>query len=81
MEPIRYKSWSKCSVKFQQGQTYKLLTLGTDYVLRNDFMKGQAKAYFDNFNFTYLHHFITWQQTIQSARQHIFPRLGYTFSV
>ncbi len=25
--------------------------------------------------------FLTWQQTIQSARQHIYPRLGYTFSL
>lgn len=65
---------------FSKGQTYKLLNIGTDYVLRNDFIKGQAKTFFENFNFTYLHHYISWQQTIQSARQHIYPHLGYTLA-
>ena len=82
------RQWSQLDTKvgvsvplsFTRGQTYKLLNIGTDYVLRNDFIKGQAKAYFENFNFTYLHHYIAWQQTIQSARQHIYPHFGYTVS-
>lgn len=83
-----FRQWSQLDSKiglsvplnFSKGQTYKLLNIGTDYVLRNDFIKGQAKNYFRNFNFTYLHHYITWQQTIQAARQHIYPHLGYTLS-
>ncbi len=68
-------------LNFSKGKTNKLLNLGTNYVLRNEFITGAAKADFENVSFSYLHHFLTWQQTIQAARQHIFPRLGYTFSV
>jgi hypothetical protein len=67
-------------LNFSSGRTYKFLDVGTDYVLRNDFIKAPSKAYFSNFNFTYLHHYIAWQQTIQSARQHIYPHIGYTLS-
>jgi hypothetical protein len=82
------REWSQLDTKvglsvplnFSKGHTYKLLNIGTDYVLRNDFIKGAAKTYFENFNFTYLHHYIAWQQTIQSARQHIYPHFGYTLS-
>ncbi|MES1223828.1 MAG: hypothetical protein ABUT20_50500, partial [Bacteroidota bacterium] len=82
-------SWSQLDTKiglsvplnFSKGQTFKYLTIGTNYVLRNEFIKGAAKGDFDNVNFSYLHHYITWQHTIQSARQHIYPRLGYTLSV
>ena len=68
-------------LNFSKGKTYKLLNIGTNYVLRNEFIKGISKQNFDNVSFSYLHHFITWQQTIQSARQHIYPRLGYTLSL
>jgi hypothetical protein len=68
-------------LNFSKGRTYKFLTIGSNYVLRNEFFKGAAKADFNNINFSYLHHFINWQQTIQSARQHIYPRLGYTLAV
>jgi hypothetical protein len=68
-------------LNFSKGQTYKFLTIGSNYVLRNQFIKAAYKADSSAINFSYLHHFINWQQTIQSARQHIFPRLGYTFSI
>ncbi|MCW3116454.1 MAG: hypothetical protein JWM28_536, partial [Chitinophagaceae bacterium] len=82
-------AWSQLDTKiglsiplnFSQGQTYKLLTVGSNFGLRNQFIKSAVRADFNNVNFSYLHHFINWQQTIQSARQHIFPRLGYTFSI
>ena len=67
-------------LNFSKGQTYKFLNIGTDFVFRNDFIKAPSKAYFENYNFTYLHHYIAWQQTIQSARQHIYPRFGYTLA-
>lgn len=28
-----------------------------------------------------MHHFISWSQYVSQARQHIFPRLGYSFSL
>lgn len=82
------RQWSQLDTKvglslpldFSKGRTYKFLNIGTDYVLRNDFIKAASKVYFDNFNFTYLHHYLSWQQTIQSARQHIYPRFGYTLA-
>ncbi|MGC4034425.1 MAG: hypothetical protein QM764_00590 [Chitinophagaceae bacterium] len=66
---------------FSRGLTYKFLNIGTDYVLRNDFIKAPSKQFFPDFNFTYLHHYISWQHTVQTARQHIYPRLGYTLSI
>ena len=85
----RTKEWDQLDTRiglsvplnFTKGKTLKALNIGTNYVLRNEFIKGVSKLNFDNVSFSYLHHFLIWQQTIQSARQHIYPRLGYTFSL
>lgn len=68
-------------LNFTSGRTYKLLNAGTNYFLRNEFNTGPNKNAFGTNNFTYLHHFITWSQQVEMARQHIFPRLGYSAAV
>lgn len=62
------------------GQTYKNFNIGSFYVLRNEFAKGQNKNFFGNTSFSYLQHFISWSQTVQTALQHIYPRQGYALS-
>jgi hypothetical protein len=68
-------------LNFTSGQTYKSLNIGTNYFLRNEFNTGPNKNVLGVNNFTYLHHFINWVQQVEMARQHIFPRLGYSLSV
>ena len=63
------------------GKTFKYLTLGTNYFLRNEFNTGPDKQSFSDKSFTYLHHFITWSQQRPSARQHIFPRFANSISL
>jgi hypothetical protein len=67
-------------LNFAKGQTYHSFNIGTNYFLRNEFITGPNKDQFGPFDFTYLHHFISWSQQVQTARQHIFPRLGYAIS-
>lgn len=50
---------------------------GTNFVYRQDFNKSDTLG---SIKFSYLHHFITWQQQVEMATQHIFPRLGYSLT-
>lgn len=68
-------------LNFSKGRTYKFLTIGTNYVLRNEFIKPISRSDFSNTNFSYLYHYLSWQQYIQSSPQHIFPRLGYNIGL
>lgn len=68
-------------LNFTSGRTYKSLNVGTNYFLRNEFNTGPTKDLLGNNNFTYLHHYITWAQQVEMARQHIYPRLGYSLSI
>ncbi|MGK2861866.1 MAG: TolB family protein, partial [Chitinophagaceae bacterium] len=67
-------------LRFTSGRTIKNFTAGTDYVYRNDRIKGPAKLDFVNSNFSYLSHRLSFSQQIESALQHIYPRLGYAVS-
>ncbi len=62
------------------GQTYKNFSIGSYYVLRNEFNKGIFKDSIGNISFSYLQHFMSWSQQVQTAVQHIYPRSGYAFS-
>jgi hypothetical protein len=68
-------------LNFVKGKMFSNLNFGTNYVLRNEFNTGLFKDSVGTNNFTYLHHFITWRQQIEAARQHIFPRFGYSFNL
>ena len=65
---------------FTSGRTYKNLLLGTNYVYEQQFFKGIYKNLIGSPSFSYLHHYISWDQQIQQAVQHIYPRLGYRLS-
>lgn len=66
---------------FVKGKTFRNFNIGTNYVFRNDYNKGFFKDSLRNTQLQYLHHFISWSQYVSQARQHIFPRLGYSFSL
>lgn len=68
-------------LNFTSGLTYKSLNIGTNYFLRNEFNTGANKNLIGTNNFTYLHHFISWNQQVQRAVQHIYPRFANTFSI
>ena len=67
-------------LSFTSGRSFKNVSFGSNYVFRNDIIKGEAKNHFSNSNFSYLSHFIRYSQQVQSAVQHIFPRLGLALS-
>jgi hypothetical protein len=57
------------------------LNFGSSYVFRFENNTGPNKDLFVENNFSYLSHFINYSQQVQMARQHIFPRLGYNFTL
>jgi len=67
-------------LNYTSGQTFKSFNAGSNYVLRNEFNKGQFANLLGNTSFSYLLHTISWTQQIQRAVQHIFPRFAYTVS-
>ncbi len=84
----RTKQWAQLDsrigasipLSWVSGQTIKQLTMGTNYHYRNDFNRGFYKDTFTTINFGYLNHFITWSQQVEMAKQHIFPRWGYSLA-
>lgn len=59
------------------GYFFRYLNFGSTYVFRNEFNTGKNKSQFAETNWTYLSHFISYSQTSQRARQHIYPRYGF----
>src|SRR5690606_2646303 len=48
-----------------------------NYVFRRDFNRGVNSHLFSEIQFSYLHHYFSFGQQLQMARQHIYPRFGY----
>lgn len=67
-------------LSWTSGKTYKQLTVGSNYFYRNDFNRGVYKDSFVQNNFSYLQHSLQWSQQVETAVQHIYPRLGYRLS-
>ena len=63
------------------GRSFRNLNFGSSYIFRFEYNTGPNKDLFAENNFSYLSHFINYSQQVQMARQHIFPRLGYNFSL
>jgi len=68
-------------LNFSGGRFYRNLNFGSSFVLRNETNTGPDKNNFAENNFSYLSHFINYSQSVQKARQHIYPRLGYSVSL
>lgn len=67
-------------LQMTSGQTYKNFSLGTNYVLRNDFNRGFYKDSAGNTSFSYLLHSIAWNQQVQRTVQQLYPRFAYFLS-
>ena len=68
-------------LNFSGGRFFRSLNVGSNYVFRVENNTGATKDLFVENNFGYLSHFINYSQQVQMARQHIYPRLGYNFSL
>lgn len=68
-------------LNFSGERFFRSLNFGSNYVFRVENNTGPAKDLFIENNFSYLSHFINYSQQVQMARQHIYPRLGYSFSL
>lgn len=66
-------SWAK-------GRTFRDFSLGSYYVLRNEFNQGFYKDSLGSTSFSYLLHTFSWTQQVQRAVQHIYPRFAYSLS-
>jgi len=67
-------------LSYASGQTYKNFSIGSNYVLRNEFNQGYYKDSLGSTSFSYLLHTLSWTQQIQRAVQHIYPRFAYSVS-
>ena len=65
-------------LNFTKGKTIKGLTFGSSFVFKNFQPVGESKNIILKEQWQYLHHFISWTQQLQQARQHIYPKLGYS---
>ncbi len=63
-----------------KGQYFQNFNISSFYVLRNEFNKGFFKDSLGNTSISYLSHAVSFSQQVQRAVQHIYPRLGYSFS-
>ena len=68
-------------LNFSGGRFFRFLNFGSSYVFRFESNTGPTKDLFVENNFSYLSHFINYSQQVQTARQDIFPRFGYNFSL
>ena len=68
-------------LNFSNGLTYKFFNIGSSYVFNQQKFKGAFKDSIGNSNYSYLSHFISWNQQVQMARQHIYPKFAYNFSL
>jgi hypothetical protein len=68
-------------LNFSGGRFLRSLNFGTSYVFRVENNTGPTQHLFVENNFSYLSHFVNYSQQVQMARQHIYPRLGYSISL
>ena len=64
-------------LNFTKGKPLTGLNFGSNLVYNRTVPTGETKNLLPAQNNSYLHHFASWAQQLPSARQHIFPKLGY----
>jgi hypothetical protein len=85
----RTKTWDQVDSRigltiplyFTSGRSFRSFSAGSFYTLRNELNKGFFKDSLGNITFSYLQHFINWNQQVQRATQHIYPRWGWSTSL
>jgi hypothetical protein len=66
-------------LNFTRGISYKFLNFGSDYVLNQTWLSNLKTDSLKRTN-SYLRNFISWSHYLPTARQHIYPKFGYTLS-
>lgn len=67
-------------LNFTKGKLFKYLDFGTNYVFNRSAATGFYKDSFAAQQFSYMHHFISWSHFLPKARQHIYPKFGYSLT-
>jgi hypothetical protein len=66
-------------LNFTGGKMYRFLNFGSEYVFNETWLAHGFKDSSTNMH-SYLRHFISWADYLPMARQHIYPKFGYTLS-
>lgn len=64
-------------LNFSGKRMYRFFNIGSDLVVNHTTSTSNSKDFYD-FTNKYLHHFISWSHYLPQARQHIYPKFGYT---
>ena len=63
---------------FSKGKTLKSFNLGSSFYITSLNATGKSPTAFSGFQSTYLSHVLSWAQQLPRARQHIYPKVGYS---
>lgn len=72
--------WS-IPLSWARKQTFRSFSFGNHLYYNREFNNGFYKDSLGNPDFLYLQHFINVSENVQTAKQHIYPRLGYALSL
>lgn len=65
-------------LNFTGGRMYRFLNFGSNYVFNQTTIPGFKDS--ARGHYMYLHNFVSWSHYLPMARQHIYPKFGYTIS-
>lgn len=66
-------------LNFTGGRMYRFFNGGSNFVYNRTSSTQQSKDFYDR-DIIYLHHFVRWVHYLPEAKQHIYPKFGYTLS-
>lgn len=66
-------------LSFTKGRMYRFLNFGSDFVYNHTSSTRISKDFFDR-TLKYFRHYVRWSHYLPQARQHIYPKFGYTMS-
>jgi hypothetical protein len=64
---------------FTGERMYRFFNVGSNFVYNHTVSTQRSKDAYDR-SIKYLHHFVRWSHYLPQARQHIYPKFGYTLS-
>lgn len=85
----RIRTWDQMDTRiglsvplsWARKQTFRSFNVGTNLYFNQEFNKGFYKDSLGSTNFFYLQHFISLSEQVESAIQHIYPRLAYSLNL
>lgn len=85
----RVRTWDQMDTRiglsvplsWARKQTYRSFTAGSNLFFNQEFNRDFYKDSLGNTRFLYMQHYISLSEQVESAVQHIYPRLGYALSL